>query len=308
MRLKLYRAHRMKEAMAKVRAELGPDALILSSRQVGDGVEVTAALEPDDEQAPPPLFQAKAAGMPNAGTSKALAALRFHGVPDALLAALSHGDLATALGDTFDFAPLPLSATDPPLLLVGPPGAGKTLTVARLAARLVMAGTTPLVITTDGRRAGATEQLGALTRVLQLELVVADHAVSLARVLARRAWNAPVLIDAPGLNPFDPEQDAELRDLASVSAANTVLVLQAGLDPAEAADVARAHAERGTKLLIATKLDLARRLGSVLSAARAGHMALTEAGIGPGVADGLIRLTQDELASRLLAAVPDHRT
>jgi flagellar biosynthesis protein FlhF len=144
--------------------------------------------------------------------------------------------------------------------------------------------------------------------VLQLELVVADHAVSLARVLARRAWNAPVLIDAPGLNPFDPEQDAELRDLASVSAANTVLVLQAGLDPAEAADVARAHAERGTKLLIATKLDLARRLGSVLSAARAGHMALTEAGIGPGVADGLIRLTQDELASRLLAAVPDHRT
>ena len=303
MRLKLYRAPRMQEAMAQVRAELGPDALILSSRQLGDGVEVTAALEPDNEPAPPPLFQFQAAAPPNA-----LAALRFHGVPDGLHAALGHGDLATALGDTFDFAPLPLGATDPPLLLVGPPGAGKTLTIARLAARLVMAGAAPLVITTDGRRAGATEQLGALTRVMQIELVVADHAVSLARVLARRAWNAPVLIDAPGLDPFDPEQNAELCDLASVSAATTVLVLQAGLDPAEAADMARAHAALGTKLLIATKLDLARRLGSVLSAARAGRMALTEAGIGPGVADGLIRLTQDELASRLLAAVPDHRT
>ena len=59
--------------------------------------------------------------------------------------------------------------------------------------------------------------------------------------------------------------------------------------------------------MVATKLDLARRLGSVLSAASAGHLALTEAGVGPGVADGLIRFTQAELAARLLAAVPDPR-
>ena len=48
MRLKLYRAPAMAEAMARVRAELGEDALILATRRVGDGVEVTAALEPDD--------------------------------------------------------------------------------------------------------------------------------------------------------------------------------------------------------------------------------------------------------------------
>jgi len=81
--------------------------------------------------------------------------------------------------------------------------------------------------------------------------------------------------------------------------------LQAGLDAAEAADLARAHAEVGATLMIATKLDLARRLGSVLSAASTGRLALTEAGVGPGVADGLISFTQDELAARLLAAVPD---
>ena len=53
MRLKLYRAPAMAEAMARIRAELGNDALILSTRRVGDGVEITAALEPDDP--PPPL-------------------------------------------------------------------------------------------------------------------------------------------------------------------------------------------------------------------------------------------------------------
>ena len=52
MRLKLYRAPKMAEAMARVRAELGPDALILGSRRVADGVEITAALEPE-APAPP---------------------------------------------------------------------------------------------------------------------------------------------------------------------------------------------------------------------------------------------------------------
>lgn len=299
MRLKLYRAPRIADAMARVRAELGPDALILASRQVGDGVEVTAALEPEDTLAPPPLAPAR--------EPPAWAALGYHGVPAALHAALGRGDLPGALGAMFGFAPLPLAASDPPLLLTGPPGAGKTLTTAKLTARLAMAGVTPMVITADGRRAGAAEQLVAFTRVLQLDLVIADHPVSLGRALARRPHGAPVLIDAPGLDPFDPAQAEELRTLAAVAGATTVLVLQAGLDPAEAAELAQAHAALGATLMIATKLDLTRRLGSVLSAASAGRLALTEAGVGAGVADGLISFTQAELAARLLAAVPDHR-
>ena len=49
MRLKVYRAAGMTEAMARVRAELGEDALILGTRRVRDGVEVTAALEPAED-------------------------------------------------------------------------------------------------------------------------------------------------------------------------------------------------------------------------------------------------------------------
>ncbi len=48
MRLKLYRAPGIADAMARVRAELGEDALILGTRRVGGGVEVTAALQEDD--------------------------------------------------------------------------------------------------------------------------------------------------------------------------------------------------------------------------------------------------------------------
>jgi flagellar biosynthesis protein FlhF len=289
MRLKLYRAPAIAEAMARVRAELGEDALILATRRVGDGVEVTAALEPDE--APPPLAPPDPA---------IIAALDFHGVPAALHAALQQGELATALANAIPFATLPLAES--PLLLVGPPGAGKTLTVARLATRLVMAGVLPMVITADGQRAGATEQLAAFTKLLGISLIVACHPVTLGRALTRRQHAAPVLVDTAGCDPFDAAQVEELTVLAATADAAMVLVLPAGLDPAEAADQAGAYVASGARLLVATRLDLARRLGGILAAASSG-LALTEAGVGPGAADGLLPITPAWLAARLLTGV-----
>jgi flagellar biosynthesis protein FlhF len=51
--------------------------------------------------------------------------------------------------------------------------------------------------------------------------------------------------------------------------------------------------------MLPTRLDLARRLGGILTAASTG-LALTEAGMGPGAADGLVPLTPEWLAQRLL--------
>ena len=109
-----------------------------------------------------------------------------------------------------------------------------------------------------------------------------------------------MLIDAPGCDPFDPAQVEELAALAGTASARIVLVLPGGMDPAEAADLAAAYAAAGATQLVATRLDLARRLGGVLAAAAAGRLALTEAGIGPGAADGLVPLTPALLAERLL--------
>ena len=289
MRLKLYRAPTMAEAMRLVRGELGPDALILSSRRVADGMEVTAGLEVGDEPLPPSVKPAAAQ----------VAALEFHGASPGLRRKLSAGPLPFALATVLRFAALPLGTGSAPLLLVGPPGAGKTLSTVRLATRLVMAGTMPMVITADGQRAGATEQLAAFTRVLGLNLLVASQPAALRKALDRRCEGAPVLIDAPGADLFDPAQREGLAELRAVAGARLALVLPAGMDPAEAADVAAAHAALGADLLIATKLDVARRIGSVLAAAEAG-LALAEAGIGPGAADGMVPLTPDLLSRRLM--------
>ena len=308
MRVKLYRAANVGEAMAQARHELGNDALILGTRRVAGGMEVTAALEVLEDPAPPcriPVRNPLPSRNLGVGSDRARL-LSFHGVPPGLADDLAEGTLAEALARVLFFGAVRLDAKAPPLLLTGPAGGGKTSTVARLATRLVLGGSTPLIVTTDKRRAGATEQLAAFTRLLGLTLTVAHHPVTLARVVSRRPPGTPVLIDTASLDPFDSAERDALATLAQAAGAAVALALPAGLDPAEAADLGAAFADAGAGLLVATRLDQARRLGGILTAAQSGALPLAEAGIAPGAAaEGLVPLTPVLLARRLLGAGPN---
>jgi flagellar biosynthesis protein FlhF len=287
MRVKLYSAASTQAAMDQIRAELGAEALILSTRRVAGGVEVTAALDDSGERRSAAVDPGR------------LSCLAHHRVPEAIIRKLEAGPLAFALSAAFRFCKLDLPGHARPLLLTGAPGAGKTLTVARLATRLVLGGVMPLVISTDGRRAGALEQLAAYTRLLGVRLVDAEDPLALKRAIDARPDGVPVLIDTPGLNPYDSGHWEEMMGFATISDATVALVLPAGLDASESAELAAASAQAGASLLIATRLDLVRRLGGVLAAAAAG-LAMAEAGIGPDAAKGLKPLTPDYLAACLL--------
>jgi flagellar biosynthesis protein FlhF len=291
MRLKIYRGPTLADVMAQARNELGAEALILSTRRTAAGMELTAALEQPEEELPP------APPPPQPPREDNL--LAWHGIPDPIARRLAAGPLERTLPTVLRFGQLPLGTDEPPLLLTGPPGAGKTLTIARLATRLVLNGTQPLVITADGRRAGAPEELAAYTRLLGLSLIVADQPSTLMRALRHRPPGTPVLIDTGGVNPFEGEPMDVIQALTTAAAATAVLVLPAGLDALEAADQAAAFADTGVRHFIPTRLDIARRLGSVIAAAAAGAFTLTEAGTGPGANDGLTALTPATLAARL---------
>ena len=321
MRIRIFRAPTLAEAMAQIRAELGSEALILSDRNRDDYVEVTAALETNEAPAlrtppvgtglddlepftVPPNGHADRHERPATRTGAAhastlTATLSWHGLSAPLVHGLSAGPIESACARLFRFAALKLGTGDDPLLLAGPPGSGKTLTVARLATRLVMAGEHPLVITADGQRAGAVEQLAAFTRLLGLTMVAASTPAMLARAMARREGGQPVLIDAPGLDLADGPQSELLTALRSASGAALGLVLPCGLDPNEAEEIACAHASLGANALIATRTDQSRRMGGILRAAAASGLALCEAGTGSGAADSLVAMTPKLLASLL---------
>ncbi len=323
MRIRIFRARTLAEAMAQIRKELGADALILSDRSRDGFVEVTAALEtsdtaelrvpakwstgPDDLEpfTVPARSSDEPPGFGETGTIRELerstpdAVLAWHGLSPSLIAALGTGSLEQACTRVFRFAALRIGSDDAPLLLAGPPGGGKTLTVARLATRLVLDGQQPMVITADGERAGAVEQLAAFTRLLGLTLVAANTPAMLARALERRVAGQPVLIDAPGLDLDSRDQPEMLRDLLGASDAAMALVLPCGLDSNEAQEIAGAHAALGAQALIATRTDPWRRLGAILCASASSGLALSEAGIGSAAADSLVPFTPSFLAERL---------
>ena len=50
MKIKRFTAETMREAIRKVRDTWGPDAVILSNKKLGNGVEITAAIDFEEEE------------------------------------------------------------------------------------------------------------------------------------------------------------------------------------------------------------------------------------------------------------------
>ena len=78
-----------------------------------------------------------------------------------------------------------------------------------------------------------------------------------------------------GLNPFVPVELDGLAELARAAQAEPVLVMAAGQDAAESAEQAQAFAGAGIGHLLITRLDLARRIGGVVTAAHMANLTLT---------------------------------
>lgn len=312
MRLKSYNAATMAEAMRMVREELGDDAIIVSTQRASDGqgVRITAALEdPSDED---DISRAISGRNTTPFGEKVREALIYHGAPPRLVEKLVQSAMAvevgsptmacaTALEDHFDFAPLPERKSPRPFMLVGPPGTGKTITTAKLAARARLSGRPVGVITADTIRAGAVEQLAAFTGILEIELRQVRGADGLGvAVNEMMAKYDLVFIDSPGLNPFSQHDMDFLKTLVNAADVEPILVMAAGGDAAEAADIGEAFGTSGATRLLATRLDMTRRLGAILSAADAGQLMFSEVSLNPHVATGLCAVNPVSMARLIL--------
>jgi flagellar biosynthesis protein FlhF len=301
MRLKVFHAASVADAMTEIRRTLGNDAVIVRTETAVDGVCVTAAV---DATVPCPAID----GALSADIADTLYdRLDHHRVPapiaEKLLGmalALGSGDPVLALGGALDaaysFRPLPADGEPRRLLLVGSPGQGKTVTAARLAARAVLSRRPVQVIAADMDRAGAFAQITELCRPMGLKPRPWSPSAPLS------ADEGFVIVDGPGVDPFDPSERAAIEDIVAATGAEPVLVLAAGSTAEDAAETAAAFHALGARRMIVTRLAAARRLGGVLAAAESG-LAIAEAGIGRTLAETLVAMTPLALA-RLLIGGP----
>ncbi len=342
-RSKIYTAATVAQAMKQVRAELGADAVIVSTERDPkmNEVRVTALIgDADAADAVEPLVQsalmeaARMAAAPRPEPEPPIAsapeptpakgkpqpepppeldrALAYHGVPEALRRRLGDSGigpgapslpaLAATLASNFRFSALPDRPPAPPIMLVGPAGSGKTVTAAKIAARAAMAHEPAQLIGADARKAGSQEQLEALRRVMGVDFIAIDGAAALARAIGPNLPTRLTIIDTASVNPFAASELAELTALILAARAEPVLVLAAGGDAAESAEIAEIFAAIGVGRLIVTRVDAARRLGGALAAAYAGRLAFAEIGAAAEISNGLQPLNALALARLLLQA------
>ncbi len=329
MRLKSFNAKTTTEAMKMIRDSLGEDAIIVSTRddKVGGGISVTAAIDNGTFGGSEPAFETHGRmSKPSSGDEwlqyddeeennavmeVITEAMISHGVTEditdeiltaATIMGLEEPNIALlgALEDIFKFGSLFDLSDNRNFLFVGPSGAGKTLTVAKYAAQAVMDGCSVVVITADNERAGGYLQLKAFTDIMDVPLVNVESPQDFADKVHEYGDTDYIFVDMPGLNPYSPKEMDVLDDYVKVADCEPVLVLPAAMDPYESSDITKIYASIGVKVMIPTRLDMARRYGGLLSAAYTGNLSFAEAGISKNVAGGLDELTPKKLANYLI--------
>jgi flagellar biosynthesis protein FlhF len=153
--------------------------------------------------------------------------------------------------------------------VVGPTGAGKTTTIAKLAARWCMQhGSQDLaLVSTDGYRIGAREQLNTYARILSVPMHAANTGKELARVIERLKSKKLILIDTAGMGPRDVRLNEQLAALRLGAAhAKVLLALPAQGEGNALDEIVCAFASIKPVASIITKVDEAASLGAVISA------------------------------------------
>jgi flagellar biosynthesis protein FlhF len=199
--------------------------------------------------------------------------------PDVAMALAAHTPRRTGL-DNPSLIPLALLVKHLPVVdrlstvnggiiaVVGPTGAGKTTTIAKLAARWSMRyGSQDLaLVSTDAYRVGAREQLMTYARILGAPLHVANSGRELARVLARLKSKKLILIDTAGMGPRDVRLTEQLAALhLGAARAQVLLALPAQGEGHALEGIIAAFAAASPAACVVTKVDEAASLGAVIS-------------------------------------------
>jgi len=349
MNVKRIIAKTSREAMRQLRDTLGPDAVILSNRQVEEGVEVLAmpaediaSMAPPAADLPPAPAPAPATAprtemdtapavafkrrlvervaVPSADTAQLaqsvigeikamqaklesqLADIVWRDLPgrDPSAAAvmrdmLGAGFSATLARELMESLPksdvdqaqawmrttlmkrLDIMQSEADLLdgggvfaLMGPTGAGKTTTTAKLAARFVVRhGADKLaLLTTDSYRIGGHEQLRIYGKILGVSVHAVRDAADLRLALSELRNKHTVLIDTVGMSQRDRAVAEQVEMLYQAGKPiKRLLLLNATSHGETLNEVVQAYQTRGLDGCILTKVDEAASLGPALDCA-----------------------------------------
>lgn len=204
--------------------------------------------------------------------------------PDALL-----GPLRQALAARIPVLPDAPLDTGGIVAVLGPTGAGKTTTIAKLAAQYAAChgARDVALVSADNARAGAREQLHVLGRRLGISVCDADGPDALTRVLDQLSDYPLVLIDTAGYGLRDRALLRQILWVRAASHVRSLLVLPANAHPADLDELLRRYHPAAPEGVVLTKLDETTRLGAALSVLIRHGLGLAYTSAGQRVPDDL---------------------
>ena len=329
MKLKRFTAPTMPEAIKMIKNDLGEDAVILSTRKITGaggqkGLEITAAIEQvapkPAPEAPPPSSAIEdamraAQGQTPSEVSALTARLIEHGVDTALAQRINKA--VTALRETgfneeeglemvlskmINFTqPADVLQKDRPLVLVGPTGAGKTTTLAKIAVSERMQGQKVALVSMDTYKIGGIEQLGIYADALKENLHVVDARTRLADVRKELDSYDLTLVDCAGTNPREKTRLQDVINQMVDVKADVALVIPCNLNAAEMKALPKAFGALEPAHLIFSKLDETAFLGGLVNTAVGSGLPVCFVTDGQRVPQDLLQIDPKSLSRRLLA-------
>ncbi|MGE4335709.1 MAG: flagellar biosynthesis protein FlhF [Pigmentiphaga sp.] len=191
--------------------------------------------------------------------------------------------------------------------LVGPTGVGKTTTTAKLAARCVLkfGAERVAMLTTDGYRIGAHEQLLIYGRILGVPVLPAGDAAALREALGELRGKHVVLVDTVGMSQRDRQVAEQAAMLCGAGRqVRRLLVLNAASHGDTLDEVAHAYRQDniGAPLgCVISKVDEATHLGAVLDTAIRHRLPIHYVSNGQKVPENLAHPNAAKLVDRALA-------
>jgi flagellar biosynthesis protein FlhF len=186
--------------------------------------------------------------------------------------------------------------------LVGPPGAGKTTTVVKLAVNYGLAARRPtLLVSMDTYRVAAADQLRSYASILGVGFQTPETIAGLAQLIEENRAKDLILIDTPGLGFSDLEDQTDLaRFLATRSDIDRHLVLSASVKPADLTRVIDSYEIFRPDHLLFTRLDETGSLGPLFSECARSGKPLSFFGTGQRIPEDLEAATHARLIEGLL--------
>ena len=328
MQLKRYEAPTIKEALRRIKTELGADAVIFSSRQITSNnnplnkyVEVMAAVERNDTvqcmyepgscfgdvqmESCVPLFSNYLKNLLLAGFNHETAWFLIGEASSEYHKAGKNKSFKNILLDRISAhipvaGPVSLNGNEKKIIaFIGPTGVGKTTTLAKIAARFSIAGSVKVkIITMDTYRIAAAQQLSIYGRIMGLPVNVAASPAELKKEIMADDNTNLVLIDTAGRNFLDIKMIDDLKKWINKyeEIASHILLSATTWQDVIIKTIERFNNSRVDRIII-TKIDESPSIGHLYNCLMSAKKPVSYLTIGQKVPEDIKPATSDLLAS-----------